>query len=193
MSRSGSRVKVGALLILAIVLLCLGVDSRVGDVVAALPAGGDEYDARQRAGGPRSGSVSADARGRRRCGRSAGRRSQSFVVSVKSLDAREEAVAEREQQLMGDQAPAFRAGLEELKAERERLAETAALVDDAAGKDVQRLARDVRPDEAQAGSADLRPDGSRRSPRVFCPRCAQMLPRSSWRTCGRKKPIPSVC
>lgn len=135
MERARPRARAGALVVLATCFVASAL-VRVGEVVAALPEPSTEEslvneppsDAADSASGDGLGDVRAPA---------------EVVAELRrqrdALDRREADVTEREQRLAAI-SKRLADRLEELKAARERLRETAALVDDAAGKDVRRLA-----------------------------------------------------
>ena len=135
MAAGRPRVRTGALVVLATCFMASAL-VRVGEVVAALPGALTEEsfvneppsDAAETVAGDGVGPVRAPA---------------EVVAELRrqrdALDRREADVAEREQRLVAIRRR-LADRLEELKAARERLRETAALVDDAAGKDVRRLA-----------------------------------------------------
>ena len=131
-----ARVRVGALRVLALCFLASAV-IRVGDVVAALPAA---KAASEMVNEP----PSRDVKKAEPAARSEVRGAAEVLAELKHqrelLDAREAKLDEREQQLkvLGVR---LKSRLETLKAERNRLEETATLVNDAAGKDVRRLAQ----------------------------------------------------
>ena len=135
MARGQSRAKVGALLILAACFLVSAL-IRVGEVVAALPDGEDKS-------GLINEPASKDTKSAPTTDEDAVRAPSDVVAELRRqrelLAAREAEIVEREQQLRALNAR-LKDRLGELKAERKRLEETAALVNDAAGKDVRRLA-----------------------------------------------------
>lgn len=137
-SGRGGSVRIGALMVLAVCFVASAL-VRVGDVVAALPdrkassdlineAPNDDPDKAGSAKKAKPAKVSAP---------------QDVIAELKRqrelLDAREAELAEREQQLKALNKR-MKDRLEELKSERKRLEETAVVVNDAAGKDVRRLA-----------------------------------------------------
>lgn len=132
---AGARVRGGALMVLA---TCFVVSAlvRVGDVVAALPKSKATSGLVNKAP-DNEAKHAADGNG------AAARGPQDVLAELKRqreiLDARESKLAEREQTLKALQVR-LKDRLKELKAERSRLEETATLVNDAAGKDVRRLA-----------------------------------------------------
>ena len=136
MAGARSRVKVGALLVLAICFLVSAL-IRVGDVVAALP---EEDASSDLVNEPLNTEVKKKGAG------SVGnvRAPEDVVAELRRqrelLDAREVALEERDQQLRALQKRISNR-LEELKSERKRLEETATVVNDAAGKDVRLLAQ----------------------------------------------------
>lgn len=130
-----SRTRFGALVVLA---TCFIVSAliRVGEIVAALPASAAD-DAGYVNEPPGHESTTADD--------PIGpvRAPKEVIAELRRqremLDARAAELDEREQQLQVIRTR-LADRLDELKAERKRLAETASLVNDAAGKDVRRLA-----------------------------------------------------
>lgn len=135
MSRAQSRARVGALLILAACFLISAL-IRVGEVVAALPEGADKS-------GLINEPASKDTKSAPEAEKDDVRAPGDVVAELRRqrelLAAREAELVEREQQLRVLNAR-LKERLGELKSERKRLEETAALVNDAAGKDVRRLA-----------------------------------------------------
>ena len=135
MSGGQSRARVGALLILAACFLISAL-IRVGEVVAALPEGEDKS-------GLINEPASKDTKKASEADKDAARAPSDVVAELRRqrelLAAREAELVEREQQLRALNAR-LKDRLGELKSERKRLEETAALVNDAAGKDVRRLA-----------------------------------------------------
>lgn len=134
--RGGARTGIGALTVLAI---CFAASAliRVGDVVAALPVSKASSDMVNQPPGRESGRPEA--------GPGADMHRPTDVLAELSrqrdlLDDREAELDEREQQLRALNLR-LKGRLDELKAARNRLEETAAIVNDAAGKDVRRLAQ----------------------------------------------------
>ncbi|MFQ5566180.1 MAG: MotE family protein, partial [Paracoccaceae bacterium] len=136
----GARVQTGALSSLAACFFVSGL-LRAGEVVAALPVNGEtgaDHAVEQpaeavQAETPDLGALAAELHRQRA-----------------DLARREAALEEREQLLEAIEER-LRDRLAELAAARERLAETAALVDDAAGKDVRHLVdmyRQMKPKQA---------------------------------------------
>lgn len=131
--RTPGELRIGALGILA---LCFVVSAivRAGDVIAALPAGaaGPAATKAEPGKGPGGAPAVADTR------------SPAVLISemkrqrakLKKREARLDARRERLEAL----SRTLRSRLKELKDARRKLAATAALVNDAAGKDVRRLA-----------------------------------------------------
>lgn len=135
-NRRGVPIRMGALTVLAIFFVVSAL-IRVGDVVAALPGSGKSSEMVNQPAGKEAKEAET--------GPDKGTRGPTEVLAELKrqralLDAREAGLAEREQQLNALKIR-LKDRLEELKTERNRLAETAALVDDAAGKDVRRLAQ----------------------------------------------------
>lgn len=138
--KKDTRVRTGALTTLAICFFVSGL-LRAGEVVAALP-GRDDAGAGQasehslppgEAGEPDLGTLAAELHRQRA---DLARREAALEERAQLLDAIEERLRDR---------------LAELAAARNKLAETAALVDDAAGKDVRHLAdmyRKMKPKQA---------------------------------------------
>ena len=135
MARGQSRARVGALLILAACFLVSAL-IRVGEVVAALPASDEKS-------GLINEPASKDTKSALAGGKDDVRAPSDVIAELRKqrelLAAREAEIVEREQQLRALNAR-LKDRLDQLKAERKRLEETAALVNDAAGKDVRRLA-----------------------------------------------------
>lgn len=133
---SNGRARIGALLVLSVCFAASGL-MRVGDVVAALPAGGDDgfgnplpaARVANQTQVPQSQETDAP---------------EVLVAELKrrtdALNERERAVEAREIKLKALQER-LNLRLNEVREARDRLAKTAALVDDAAGKDVRRLAK----------------------------------------------------
>ena len=136
-----ARLRIGALLNLT---GCFLVSSllRAGDVIAALPGSTDDGYGNPIASTP-AGQVTDDGGTKNESAPVPAEEPSVLVAELRrqraALDEREAQVAEREQ-MMKTLQKQLNARLEELRAARERLAETAALVNDAAGKDVRKLA-----------------------------------------------------
>lgn len=124
--------RIGALAVVAAGFL-LSALLRAGEVIAAFPEGDDGF------GNPIASQKTGSAS-----------KPEKIVVGPpeliaeikrlrETLDAREKALENREMKLRIIEQK-MKERLEEMRTARERLAETAALVDDAAGKDVRRLA-----------------------------------------------------
>ena len=128
-------VRIGALLVVAIGFIASAL-LRAGEVVAALPEGADDGFgnpiAQQVKQAPPESPVERTMVG-----------PPEMIAEIKALrerlDAREEALSKRELKLRVLENR-MKERLGEMREARERLAATAALVDDAAGKDVRRLA-----------------------------------------------------
>ena len=125
--------RIGALVVIAIGFAASAM-LRAGEVVAALPEGGDDGFgnpiAQQKKEKPKP--VETVVVG-----------PEELISEVRelreSLEAREKALAKREMKLRILEKK-MKERLEDMRTARKRLAETAALVDDAAGKDVRKLA-----------------------------------------------------
>lgn len=127
--------KVGALVVLSCCFLASAA-LRTGEVIAALPAGGDDGY-----GNPVVAHPDPDLTGAGGAGEPEAEPG-TLVAEIKrrtdELNQREAQLDNREQELRAVERR-LRERLEEIRVARERLAGTAALVDDAAGKDVRRL------------------------------------------------------
>lgn len=169
-SRTGTF-RMGALMILG---GCFAVSAlfRAGDVVAELPAKSDDGFGNPIPQQAASNPVSSEAADRVEVG------PQELLNEMRrqreALAAREAEVAARERALTGLGAK-MKQRLEELRTARDELAKTAALVDDAAGKDVRRLAEmyqqmkpkqagqifnEMAPSFAAGFIAEMRPDAA---------------------------------
>ena len=128
-------VRIGALLVVAIGFVASAL-LRAGEVVAALPEGTDDGFGNPIAQHVQTTPIALPAE-RTMVG------PPELIAEIKELreklDSREEALSERELKLRILENR-MKERLEEMRAARERLAATAALVDDAAGKDIRRLA-----------------------------------------------------
>ena len=168
------RFRVGAMVVLTSCFV-LSALLRAGDVVAQLPVGtGDDGfgNPLPQAAGETPSVDSSAAIARREVGPA------ELLEEIRrqraALEAREAKIAEREQTLraLGDR---MKERLGELREARDRLASTAALVDDAAGKDVRRLAEmyqqmkpkqagqifnEMAPSFAAGFIAEMRPDAA---------------------------------
>lgn len=133
-----SSLRMGALLVLA-GCFCLSALLRAGDVVAELPAKGDDGF-----GNPiplqASSAPTGAATGPQRLEVGPKALLEELRRQRELLEARESKVAARERVLSGV-GEQMQKRLSEVRAMREDLARTAALVNDAAGKDVERLAK----------------------------------------------------
>ena len=136
-----ARLRIGALLILT---GCFVVSAllRAGEVIAALPGSTDDGYGNPIANTP-AGEVASTGDSEPGASQAQVEEPSVLVAELRrqraALEEREAQVAEREQMMKALQKQ-LNTRLDELRAARERLAETAALVDDAAGKDVRRLA-----------------------------------------------------
>ncbi len=175
-SRKGA-VRMGALLVLAACFIASAL-LRAGEVVAELPGGGDDGF-----GNPLPSAEGSGANGQH-AGTSGGQGSgpkQPASVLITELQRQRAALAEREAEIAAREQnlrtldKKLAARLEELRTARDRLAKTAALVDDAAGKDVRRLAdmyqqmkpkqagqifNEMAPSFAAGFIAEMRPDSA---------------------------------
>lgn len=128
-------VRIGALLVVAIGFVASAL-LRAGEVVAALPESTDDGFGNPIAQHVQTTPITLPAE-RTMVG------PPELIAEIKELreklDSREEALSERELKLRILENR-MQERLEEMRAARERLAATAALVDDAAGKDIRRLA-----------------------------------------------------
>ena len=128
-------VRIGALLVVAIGFVASAL-LRAGEVVAALPESTDDGFGNPIAQHVQTTPIALPAE-RTMVG------PPELIAEIKELreklDSREEALSERELKLRILENR-MKERLEEMRAARERLAATAALVDDAAGKDIRRLA-----------------------------------------------------
>ncbi|MEM9059177.1 MAG: hypothetical protein AAGD13_01840 [Pseudomonadota bacterium] len=127
-----SSFKIGALVVLA-AGFAVSAFLRAGEVIAALPEGDDGFGnpiASQKVGAPSTPEKIVVG-------------PPELIAEIKrlreKLDEREKALEHREMKLKIIEKK-MKERLDEMRAVRERLAATAALVDDAAGKDVRRLA-----------------------------------------------------
>lgn len=164
-------VRMGALFVLA---GCFGLSAllRAGEVVAELPSKGDDGFGNPIPQQATSKPESAEPSGRIEVG------PEAILEEVRkrreALAAREAEVAARERALTGLGAQ-MKQRLQELRDARDKLAKTAALVDDAAGKDVRRLAdmyqqmkpkqagqifNEMAPSFAAGFIAEMRPDAA---------------------------------
>lgn len=166
-------VRIGALVVLA---TCFAVSAmfRAGDVVAQLPATGDDGFGNPVAAPVADGTPAGEAPASARNEVGPTELLEELRRQRAQLAEREARVQEREQTLAAlDQK--MRDRLVELQAARDRLASTAALVDDAAVKDVQRLAEmyqqmkpkqagqifnEMAPSFAAGFIAEMRPDAA---------------------------------
>lgn len=169
-SRAGT-LRMGALMVLG---ACFAVSAlfRAGEVVAELPAKSDDGFGNPIPQQATSSPVSSEAESRVEVG------PQQLLNEVRrqreALSVREAEVAARERALTGLGAK-MKQRLEELRTARDQLAKTAALVDDAAGKDVRRLAEmyqqmkpkqagqifnEMAPSFAAGFIAEMRPDAA---------------------------------
>ena len=163
--------RVGALIVLAMCFLASAA-FRAGDVIAALPAGGDDGYGNPVVSPERDQAVSPTLPQEEEP------EPGTLVAELKrrtdALRQREAELEEREQALKAVERR-LRDRLEDLQQARERLANTAALVDDAAGKDVRRLAEmyqqmkpkqagqifnEMAPSFAAGFLAEMRPDAA---------------------------------
>ncbi len=128
-------VRIGALLVVAIGFVASAL-LRAGEVVAALPEGTHDGFGNPIAQHVQTPPIALPAE-RTMVG------PPELIAEIKELreklDSREEALSERELKLRILENR-MKERLEEMRAARERLAATAALVDDAAGKDIRQLA-----------------------------------------------------
>lgn len=168
---NSGRLRMGALVVLG---GCFAASAllRAGEVVAELPAKSDDGFGNPIPQQTVSKPVSSEPSGRVEIG------PQQLLDEVRrqreALAAREAEVAARERALTGLGAK-MRERLEELRVARDQLAKTAALVDDAAGKDVRRLAQmyqqmkpkqagqifnEMAPSFAAGFIAEMRPDAA---------------------------------
>jgi flagellar motility protein MotE (MotC chaperone) len=113
---------------------------RAGDVIAALPAsGGDDGF-----GNPLPTPAQEEITSAAQSPAEAAGKSMTLIAELRAqrerLNERETALRNREQMLKTIEER-LNTRLEEIRSARERLKDTAALVDDAAGKDVRRLAQ----------------------------------------------------
>lgn len=173
-SKRTSALKVGALVVLASCFL-LSALFRAGEVIAALPATDDGFG-NPIAQAPADGTISAGD-GAPETGIPA-EGPEVLIAELKrqraEIRAREAAIAEREQRLDLLERR-LKERLEQIRSAREQLARTAALVDDAAGKDVARLAQmyqqmkpkqagqifnEMAPSFAAGFMAEMRPDAA---------------------------------
>ena len=135
------KLRVSALVLLA----CCFVGSallRAGEVVAELPAGMDDGFGNPIANEPASDPTASGPTNEEAHSQSSGE-PIALISELRrqraELEEREAAIAEREQ-ILKTLKKQLSTRLDEISDARERLAKTAALVDDAAGKDVRRLA-----------------------------------------------------
>lgn len=135
--RPTPRLRGGALMVLAVCFVASAL-IRAGDVVAALPERRQDGPVQQAAPAAAEPSAAAAPPGPEREG------ADALVSALKrqreTLDAREAALDERENTLKALEKRLERR-LEDVRQARERLSKTAALVTDAAAKDVERLAQ----------------------------------------------------
>jgi flagellar motility protein MotE (MotC chaperone) len=134
--RSGAF-RAGALFVLATCFV-LSALVRAGDVVAALPEGGDDGFGNPIAS-PQPSGVTTGTKPEPEVEGGPMRLVAELQEQRKKLEARERKAESREQMLRTMETR-IKERLDEIRTAREQLANTAALVDDAAGKDVRRLA-----------------------------------------------------
>lgn len=165
--------KTGALFVLA---TCFVISAlvRAGDVVAALPEGGDDGFGNPIAAPQPQGVTSATTTPESADAAKPMRLIAELKEQRSKLQARERKIESREQ-VLRTLEQRIEKRLEEVRAAREQLKSTAALVDDAAGKDVRRLAdmyqqmkpkqagqifNEMAPSFAAGFIAEMRPDSA---------------------------------
>ncbi len=136
--RRHRRAQLGALIALASCFV-LSALLRAGDVIAALPESGDDGFGNPLATPAQQQITSANPADAGETGKP-----MTLIAELREqrdrLEKRESLLRSREQTLKTLETQ-LNQRLEEIRAARERLKDTAALVDDAAGKDVRRLAQ----------------------------------------------------